>query len=59
MSDKYARDRAAVVATAILAVIKEWLSDPELHVRITETLRFEFSDLERQTLSENRPNPET
>jgi len=55
MTDRYARDRAAVVATAVLAVIKDWLDDPELHARITETLRFEFADIVRQVF-DDRPH---
>jgi hypothetical protein len=55
----YARDRAAVVTCAIVAIVREALNDPELRTRIGHTLRFEFADLERQVLHENRINPET
>jgi hypothetical protein len=51
----YARDRAHVVTCAILAILRAALDDPELRGRIAATLRFEFADLERQVLSENRP----
>jgi hypothetical protein len=54
----YARDSAAVVTCAILAILRAALDDAELRSRITATLRFEFADLERQVLSENRPNGE-
>ena len=54
----YARDRAAVVTCAILAIIREALNDPELRARIAHTLRFEFADLEGQVMNENRLNPE-
>jgi len=54
----YARDRAAVVTCAIVAIIREALNDPELHARIAHTLRFEFADLERQVMNENRHDPE-
>jgi hypothetical protein len=54
----YARDRAAVVATAVLAIIKDALDDPELRARVAATLRFEFADLVREVFSENRPNGE-
>jgi hypothetical protein len=54
----YACDRAAVVTSGILAIIRDALNDPELRTHIAETLRFEFSDLERQVLSENRISPE-
>ena len=54
----YARDRASVVACAILAILRDALDDPELRSRIAATLRFEFADLERQVLSENRPDGE-
>ena len=50
----YARDRATVVATAILAVVKDWLDDPELRGRLAESLRFEFADIMREVF-ENRP----
>jgi hypothetical protein len=51
----YARDRAAVVTCAILAILRDALNDPQLRSNIASTLRFEFADLERQVLSENRP----
>jgi hypothetical protein len=54
----YARDRAAVVTCAILAILRAALDDPEIRSRIAATLRSEFTDLERQVLSENRPNGE-
>jgi hypothetical protein len=50
----YARDRAAVVTSAILTIVRTALDDPELRSRIAATLRFEFADLECQALSENR-----
>ena len=55
----YARDRPTVVTCAIVATIREAMNDPALHARIAHTLRFEFADLERQVISENRINPET
>ena len=55
----YARDRASVVTCAIVAIVREAMNDPELHARIANTLRFEFADLERQVISENRISPET
>ena len=55
----YARDRATVVTCAIVAIIREAMNDPALHARIAHTLRFEFADLERQVISENRINPES
>jgi len=52
-----AHDRAHVVAIAILQIIDAHPHDP---VRaIAAYLRDEFSDLERQAVNENRPNPET
>ena len=53
----YAHDRAAVVACAVLAIVRDALTDPELRTRIAETLRVEFADLERQVINENRPIP--
>jgi hypothetical protein len=50
----YARDRAAAVTCAVLAILRAALDDPELRSRIAATLRFEFADLEHQVLSENR-----
>ena len=50
----YARDRAAVVACAVLAIVRDALTDPEVGARIAETLRFEFADLEREVINENR-----
>ena len=55
----YARDRAAVVARAIVCIVKSVINDPETLLRIAETLRFEFADLERQVINENRANPES
>jgi hypothetical protein len=51
----YMRDRAAVVTSAILTILRAALDDPELRSRIATTLRFEFADLECQVLSENQP----
>jgi uncharacterized protein (DUF2267 family) len=51
----YARDRAAVVATAVLAVIKDALDDPELRARVAATLRFEFADIVREVF-DDRPH---
>ena len=50
----YARDRAAIVTSAILTILRTALDDPELRSQIAATLRDEFADLERQALSENR-----
>ena len=54
MTDHYARDRAAVVACAILAIVRDWVNEPELRTRIAAYLRQEFSDLQTQVISENR-----
>jgi hypothetical protein len=50
----YARDRAAHVTVAVLAVVKDALCDIELRARIAAYLRQEFNDVEQQVISENR-----
>jgi hypothetical protein len=58
-----ARDHAAIVATAILAIIRDALSDalndPALHAHIATTLRFELAhgvaDAVREVF-DSRPN---
>ena len=52
----YARDRASVCATAVVAIIRDWVNEPELRARLAAYLRQEFRDLEAQVLSENRTN---
>ena len=47
-----ARDRAAVVAKTVLAVIKDWLDDPELRARVAETLRSEFTDIVHEVFND-------
>jgi hypothetical protein len=51
---KFARDRAAVVATAVVAIIHDWVREDELRLRIAAYLRQEFRDLVAQVFSENR-----
>lgn len=45
-------DRAAVVATAVIAVLRRALHDPELHREIAEQLREEFYDIKQEALAE-------
>ena len=54
MTDRYARDHAAVVATAVIAMVRDWVDEPELRTRIAAYLRQEFSDLQAQVINENR-----
>jgi hypothetical protein len=48
------RDRADAVATALVAIFVQHLRSGTLHKQIAEKLRDEFSEIQRQTLSETR-----
>jgi hypothetical protein len=41
----HARDRAAVVVNAVLAIVQDALNDPELRAHIASILRDEFADI--------------
>jgi hypothetical protein len=60
----FARDRAAVVATAIIAIVvdglREWLhGDPiclaDIRMRVSDCLRDEFADIKREVAGEREP----
>jgi hypothetical protein len=50
----FPQDRAAIVATAVVAIARDWMAEPELRTRIAAYLRQEFSDVAQQVISENR-----
>jgi hypothetical protein len=53
---KFAHDRAAVLANVVVAIVRDWIDEPELRVRIAAYLRDEFHDLVAQVFSESRPD---
>ena len=48
------KDRAAIVATALIAVARRALRDPALEREFAAVLRQEFRDIEQQVLTETR-----
>jgi hypothetical protein len=46
------KDRAAVVATALIALLTRVLRNPTLHQEVAAMLRDEFEDIQRQLLNE-------
>jgi hypothetical protein len=51
---RHHKDRASVVATALIGILARRLREPGLHAEVTEMLREEFSDVQQQTLNETR-----
>jgi hypothetical protein len=51
-------DRASVVTTAILHIVRMFGTGVEAASQITAKLRDEFQDIQRQTLNEIRPEDE-
>ena len=45
-------DRAAAVATAILAIVAQCSDESELHTRIVDYLREEFADIQQQVAND-------
>jgi hypothetical protein len=48
------KDRADVVARALLSTLARHLREPGLHAEIAAVLREEFSDIQQMTLNEIR-----
>ena len=48
------KDRAAVVAAAVTAIVKRALHDPALEREIAAALREEFHNIKQQVLNETR-----
>lgn len=48
-------DRAGVVASAVLQVVRARGTGAEAHAEIAAILRDEFADIEQQTINEIRP----
>lgn len=53
-ANRHARDRAGLIAIAVLSVVRDALDDPEVRMRVANVLRFEFADLVRDVF-EDRP----
>ena len=56
MTTVLAKDRAEVVASAVLAIIARQLRSADLYRELVAALREEFHDIEQTTLREARPD---
>jgi len=51
-------DRAAVVTTAVLQIVREAVNSASVRAAVEAALREEFADIQQQTISQIRPEDE-